>query len=668
MKVCLLHVLLFFCVWSAHAQSSSADSLLQRVDTFPSSIETQVLEDRIIFTPHIRPLVPIPGGRQAYFTYLWDFGDGNFSTAESPEHQYENPGDYEVSLYVVHNYDNGPRPRKPKTRVRVDSNMAVAALPPNPFRQHFFKSNGVFQLFKNADAVPGEDMSLVVGVNSVGRKGKILILTNEKLINPNGFLVASQSQYYNEILVLIEKPTELQSLWAQVNGATLTQSGSPDYGLYEELHFQGDEATDYFNELVDQYKTISLYDIDSEAGESQFSLINLDITPEMLADTNAIVTVTGIYLDEGGDAFVHKLDVPVTTSHDPNKMSVRPALLDYRLQVKKKDLTYKVQFQNDGEGDAKSIRLEMFFPDEVDVNSFELMNLYPACDTCATELDLGCYTWEIPEENKLVFHFRGIALPGTASPTVTDTDSTKGFIRFKMKTHKKLQNKPLPSYTDIYFDKNEPIRTNRSTLRFRPGLSPVLMLGLNGPMTKQNTPNGTPVNHLTGGYTFGIGLSPIAPYKRPYWQIELYASTFRTEFRHLGIPADGEIEIPHGDTNRLVYRAYHAVDSVRTNKYISLQIPVQIRYNFNRYISLGIGALAKTNWHLSGNQETTYHLANALNVAETYMREEKLPKDESRKISFAPLIDLNVGRVYLGPALGIRYYYDKIHKNNVNVY
>lgn len=663
MKVCLLHVLLFFCVWSAHAQSSSADSLLQRVDTFPSSIETQVLEDRIIFTPHIRPLVPIPGGRQAYFTYLWDFGDGNFSTAESPEHQYENPGDYEVSLYVVHNYDNGPRPRKPKTRVRVDSNMAVAALPPNPFRQHFFKSNGVFQLFKNADAVPGEDMSLVVGVNSVGRKGKILILTNEKLINPNGFLVASQSQYYNETLVPVEKPTELQSLWAQVNGATLTQSGSPDYGLYEELHFQGDEATDYFNELVDQYKTISLYDIDSEAGESQFSLINLDITPEMLADTNAIVTVTGIYLDEGGDAFVHKLDVPVTTSHDPNKMSVRPALLDYRLQVKKKDLTYKVQFQNDGEGDAKSIRLEMFFPDEVDVNSFELMNLYPACDTCATELDLGCYTWEIPEENKLVFHFRGIALPGTASPTVTDTDSTKGFIRFKMKTHKKLQKKSLPSYTDIYFDKNEPIRTNRSVLRFRPGLSPLIMLGLQAPMKAPDDK----IGKLTHGYSIGLGLAPIAPYRRPYWQVELYASTFGTSNLRNFPDQEGEILV-NVDNRQGEYYYYSSVDSMETKQYLSLQIPVQLRYNFNRYLSMGIGALAKTNIHYGGTSEVTYHLENAAGITEPHTVGQEVIKEKRSPITFSPLVDVNIGKAYLGPAFGVRYHFDKTYKNQVNFY
>jgi PKD repeat protein len=33
--------------------------------------------------------------------YLWDFGDGHSSTEENPYHKYENPGSYNVSLYVT---------------------------------------------------------------------------------------------------------------------------------------------------------------------------------------------------------------------------------------------------------------------------------------------------------------------------------------------------------------------------------------------------------------------------------------------------------------------------------------------------------------------------------------------------------------------------------------
>ncbi|TYR32968.1 PKD domain-containing protein [Sphingobacterium phlebotomi] len=639
------------------------DSLLVRQDTFPSSIQTEYLTNSIKFTPVIRPLVPIPGGRQAYYTYLWDFGDGQFSTQESPEHQYEKSGEYDVSLYIVNNYDNGPRPKKPKTKVKVESKLAHTDKLPNTFERNFFKSNEVFQLFKNANAVPGEDMSLVVGVKPNASKGKILVLTNEKLINPNGFVVANQSRYHNENILSVERKRELESLWANVTHTSITQSGSPDYGIREELNFTGNEAARFFNSLLDEYNTVTQYEIEGDVGDTQFSIINLDITPEMLADTNAIVTVTGIYLADGGNPVIHKLDVPIIKSHDPNKMSVRPALMDYRLQFKKKVLTYKVQFQNDGEGDAKSIRLEMYFPNQVDLNTFELVNLYPKCDTCLTEQDLGCYTYQIKDDDKIIFHFRGIALPGTASPTITDQDSTKGFIRFTLKSHKKLQNRSLPSYTNIYFDKNDPIRTNTSTARFRPGLSPIVTLGLNAPAKHPNDD----IGKLTKGLTLGVGLAPIAPYKKPYWQVELYASTFGVDYAASFLDRKGEIPLPN-ERGGVTYYGYSGIDSTAKKKYLSLQVPVQIRYNISRYVSAGVGALVKTNVNLQNDQQTTYHLINANGVQTAHTVDIPTEKEKLSPLLFSPLADLNIGRTYLGPAFGVRYHFDKMYKSNLNFY
>jgi len=659
MKRSILALLVSFCWQLLMGQDTS---FVQR-DTFPSQIKTEFLEHAIKFQPVIRPLVPIPGGRQAYYTYLWDFGDGNFSTQESPEHQYAEPGEYDVSLYIVNNYDNGPRPKKPKTKVKVETKLASLPNTPNNFEQNFFKSNGIFQIFKNADAVPGEDMSLVVGVKPTAQKGTVLILTNEKLINPNGFVVANQSRYHNEKIIPVQHPKELETLWANVSSASITQSGSPDYGIREELNFEGNEANRFFNSLLDEYKTVSQYDIQDESGGTQFSLINLDITPEMLADTNAIVTVTGIYLAEGGNPVIHKLDIPIIKSHDPNKMSVRPALMDYRLQFKKKKLTYKVQFQNDGEGDAKNIRLEMFFPEQINTQTFKLLNLYPKCDSCLTDRDMGCYTYQMEGENKIIFHFRGIALPGTASPILTDQDSTKGFIRFTLESHKKLQNKSFPSYTDIYFDKNDPIRTNKSVSRFRPGLSPIVFLGLNAPAKAADDE----IGKLTKGLTIGVGLAPIAPYKRPYWQVELFASTFGVDYKQSFPEQKGVILIPD-DSGRLMQREYSGRDTVATKKYLSLQIPVQIRYNISRYFSAGVGALVKTNVNYQNKQQATYQIYSANGTLAPYIMDVQPPKEKMSRLLFSPLVDVNIGRAYLGPALGIRYHFDSTYKSNLNFY
>ena len=151
MRILILYVFMLYLVWPATAREqmiARRDSLLVTQDTFPSSIEVLALDKGYKFSPTIRPLVPIPGGRQAFYTYLWDFGDGQFSTEESPTHRYALPGEYEVSLYVVNNYDNGPRPKKPKTRVLVDSNSAIALHSPNPLNNSFLNPTAYFSFIK----------------------------------------------------------------------------------------------------------------------------------------------------------------------------------------------------------------------------------------------------------------------------------------------------------------------------------------------------------------------------------------------------------------------------------------------------------------------------------------------------------------------------------------
>ncbi|MCF8368512.1 MAG: PKD domain-containing protein [Bacteroidales bacterium] len=39
-------------------------------------------------------------------TFLWDFGDGNYSSSENPQHQYENSGEYEVCLQISRTFQN----------------------------------------------------------------------------------------------------------------------------------------------------------------------------------------------------------------------------------------------------------------------------------------------------------------------------------------------------------------------------------------------------------------------------------------------------------------------------------------------------------------------------------------------------------------------------------
>ncbi|MCA5006434.1 PKD domain-containing protein [Sphingobacterium bovistauri] len=647
---------------------AQSDTSLTPIDTFESNIDIYEENGVFHFKPVLRPLVQIPGGRAPYYKYLWDFGDGHFSTQPEPSHQYAKPGQYEVSVYAVNNYDYGPKPKRPKKPVNnKHSNTAIASIHPNNFEQNFFNSNGIFQIYKLSDAKPGEDMQLVLGVNTGGQKGKVYILSNEKIAGLNGFKLAHQSKYYQEKIDTILKNDHLQSMWATIKQSTFTKTGSPDYGIKEISEFSSSQqAVDYFKNLYGAYNSLSAYDIDPQVSDHQFSLLNLDVTEDMLVDTNAIVTITGVFIPENGLANVHQVDIPVVKSHDPNKMSVRPARMSYRFQSKNKTLTYKVQFQNDGEGDARQVRLEMFLPPEVRKETFRLKSLYPQCDTCATPSSMGCYQYYIKDNGALVFHFKDIALPGTASKTLTDPDSSKGFILFEVDMEKKkFRNKSFQSYTDIYFDKNPAITTNISTSRFRQIWSPIVTIGTAATF---GTPKENTLQHqFKPGIQLGFGLAPMAPYKKPFWQVEIYTSYY-SRTSTTGRQDDKGV-ISFQENGRDVKYEYQASDSTINRDFLSVQLPVQIRYNISSLLSIGAGVALRKDYNVKYSNTKNFYYASAQGTEENVYTQENINMEkENSPIKYNPFLDINIGRVYMGPAIGFRLSYDKNQKSYSGIY
>jgi len=641
------------------------------VDTFESKIYTEILGNQLSFKSELRPLVQVPGGRAPYYTYLWDFGDGHFSTQAEPVHQYTKPGEYSVTLYAVNNYDDGGKPKRPRKKVEVSSAIASQTSSPNPFEQNFFSSNGIFQIFKLSDAKPGEDIALVVGVNTEGRKGRIYLLSNEKVAGLDGFKFANQSSYYQEKIDTLPQRDGLQSLWANVKQSTFTKTGSPDYGVKEvSLFANANQAVDYFKNLYSAYNSLTAYDVDPSNAEQQFSLINLDVTEDMLVDTNAIVTITGVFIPEDGIANVHQVDIPVVKSHDPNKMSVKPARMSYRFQSKNKTLTYKVQFQNDGEGDARNVRLEMALPPEVNKETFRLKALYPKCDTCQTANAMGCYRYYIKDDGTFVFHFKDIALPGTAAKDITDMDSTKGFILFDIDMEKKkFRNKSFKSFTNIYFDKNPPIKTNTSTSRFRQIISPIVTVGTTATF-------GTPKEHETKyqfkpGIQLGFGLAPMAPYKRPFWQAEIYTSYYAQNSSVPRKDEQGIVDVTVWENGREIERKqeYSAKDSSDSRSFVSVQLPVQVRYNINAWVSIGVGVSLRKDFNTSFSNQVDYYFTGAQGTPEKVASFENIDiVTKHSNIKYNPFLDINIGRVYMGPAIGFRVAYDKNQKSHSGIY
>jgi hypothetical protein len=106
MKKAIIHICWLVFAVNAAAQTDTSVSITQS-------------ENKVLFKARLPSLTPIPGAPKPFYTYLWDFGDGHFSTSENPEHVYAGPGNYEAFLYAVNNYDDGKKPGRKPVKVGV---------------------------------------------------------------------------------------------------------------------------------------------------------------------------------------------------------------------------------------------------------------------------------------------------------------------------------------------------------------------------------------------------------------------------------------------------------------------------------------------------------------------------------------------------------------------
>lgn len=636
----IVSFLLLFCFNNyqpVFAQMVITDTILIKQDS--SSVS---------FSAVLPPLTQIPGAPAPFYTYLWDFGDGHFSTAESPVHSYSELFEYDVYLYAVNNYDDGKKPQRKKIKVKVDKpsdNVASASAA----ERDFFKANGIFELKYNCMAKPNDTMVIVAGWKNPEMEnngGKLYLLLNEKVYGQPCFDTnADAFRFYNNdslagarMMATLNPQTTL----------TVTESGSPASNIKQFISNSNAAAQSLLLKTFSAYK--NNYEIDlgeMQAGATHFSFTELFVTPEMIKDTNAVLTVTGVYVPKKGNPVMHRLNIPVVNSHDPNKMNLKGGPLFYRFIKKHQPLTYKVRFQNTGKGPARKVALDMTMPPTLNPQSIVVKDMYPYCPPCdSVATKRGC--WEIEKNEKgAVFTFNGIYLPGTGQKGVEDKDSTKGFMEFGIVSKKRLENKPFKARTAIYFDKNEPIITNYATGRFHKGLSIVGMAGFEKAFSNGNVSN---------GIVTGVGIAPIAPHL-PYLQFELYykQGLATTNTRVENIEQPGTIFI---DSLRREFQ-YKSFDSMVTNSISQIKlVPAQLRYNINKYISAGAGAIVTAD--VGGYSETnkSYPIVTANGVSFYYDAVTKEKIKSFSNIKLRPFFDLQLGLVKWGPHLGLRYYYN----------
>jgi len=608
-----------------------------------AKIESLVNGNSVKFNVNTPPLIQISGAPKGYYTFFWEFGDGEYSKQETPEHTFKEKGDYEVKLWVTNNYDAGKTPTTRPQKVEIDtlnkeSNASASIL----------DENSIMDFTKNREPIPNEDIVVVLSYKNPYDElmdGQLYFFYNESKYKSDNFQLTDIRTYHGEYPIVIEDritahdTNPFHSMLAS-NGIDSFETPLliQDTTDQEKLHKKIEESKKEFREM----KQIGFNDF--QAGKERNIFFQLRTTPEMLKDTSAIISIRGIYVPNSNSAnhSVKEMEMEIVTSHDPNKMTTNANLMDFRNR-NQKDFKYKIQFQNNGEGPANTVRLETDIPEIFDQRQMELLDFYPECKICPEEkVTYSCLDTTFLE-NKVIFTFKNIYLPGSNQKGVNSYDSTKGFVSYKIPLRGKIKKQKTQSQTAIYFDKNDPIITNYATTRFTPGLSIGLKAGVMRIGSLENYQE----------WFFGATLSSYQAYKG-YWQTEAMI----------------------GSNNYTINRTYterfqrdefftDVYDYDQQSKFQNLSfylVPTSYRYNLTDFLVVGAGLQVKWDIRSKEERETVGEYTEVVEVEDFERRDPEQDTFEQKTISnpftnfnSAAFLDVNLGKVRIGPSVGIRY-------------
>ncbi len=642
MKHLIAIILTVFAVVLCYSQENIAKDTTQRIAT----IEHKFEGNQVKFTPNAPELNQIAGAPKAFYTNYWEFGDGTYSKENNPTKTYKKPGEYEVHLWATNNYDTGKTPTSRPKKIKVtnvdESYNEEASMTTN------------FDLQRNREPVPEEEFVVIVKYKNTKdyvTNGKVFLFYNEKQFKADNFEIAESRMYHNENEINTEdlvftSKLDTDNYYASAENKILKlQLKLQDSTEKQNLPLTLEESkAKYNNSTAFTFKNM-------QPNEERNVFYTIKTTPEMIKDTSAIVSVRGIYVpDENYDNHnVKDMEMEIVTSHDPNKMSTSAFLMNYRL-VRFKKPKFKIKFQNNGEGPARTIRLETDIPEIFDKSTIEVLDMYPKVKICPKyDVEYSCLDTTYTQK-QAIFTFKNIYLPGSEQKNVKEYDSTKGFVKYRIKFGKNFHKIKTKSRTAIIFDKNEPIITNYSTTRFMPGISIGAKAGYNYFFDLDNSKS----------YFVGATLSPYKSY-RFYWQVELLNSLHEFD----GSTQISEQFTDNGATGELFFR--RTTTSTSYNN-IDWEVPVLLRYNINNYIGLGAGLQGMISVSQKESTTTTIEdyenintVPGALISSETISTENKASFTNFRS---GFLVEATAGFARIGPSIGARYVFN--FKNNYN--
>jgi hypothetical protein len=383
-----------------------------------------------------------------------------------------------------------------------------------------------------------------------------------------------------------------------------------------------------------------------EAGAARNFFLSLEAVPTLVKDVNTLIHVHTVFVpdDPTVPAEPYTLEMKIVAAHDPNAIAVSDNVVNYRTLGNKK-IDYRVDFQNNGKGPASTVLVKIEIPDGLHAQKIKPLDWQPKCPICprSTLPKSSCLdTMRTTDGFQFVFH--NIYLPGSAQEGVEKRDSTKGYVKYRIEADRDMPKYAFRSRAKIVFDREAPIYTNYTRTRFKMGLSPGVKVGWNF----------VPDSLRSGFFFIGASLSPFKSW-RMYPQIELLAGL-------KGLQDLPEQRI-QGVRTGPVLPAFQDTTFFDTliqaqRSFVSFEIPLLLRKNFNKRLGLGFGVSARVALEEGKTRTETSQtdIMYATGVREVIKSETAVALDtySSTRYRFTAFGDLTFGSVRAGPNIGIR--------------
>jgi hypothetical protein len=225
-----------------------------------------------------------------------------------------------------------------------------------------------------------------------------------------------------------------------------------------------------------------------------------------------------------------------------------------------------------------------------------------------------------------------------------------------MQFNKELKKLPFVSNAAIIFDDNKPIYTNSSKGYFIPGKSFGIIAGYNLFLGK-NVEN-------ENYFSIGGSLSPYAP-QRKYLQAELYLGYMQFPEEFVASRAENKDTVINGTTFHIFGREIYA-----KSKIIKLDlVPLQLRYNITDWIGAGAGTILSFNAYTGINNRELVFMEQQPNPTPIIVEKRYTTSKWFTDFDGALFADVQLGRVRVGPVVGVRYlHYFRYPRNGLYMY